>query len=70
MCNSKTMKGYSHQHADLFACRGFFENQKGSGASSQATCFVDFFNKSFSFVRLQKLAKFRFQTVFTSQVIY
>ena len=70
MCNSKTMKGYSNQYADLFACRGFFENRKGSGASSQATYFVDFFNKSFSFVRLQKLAKFRSQTVFTSQVIY
>ena len=41
---------------------------KEFGTSFQATFFI-FFDKNFSFVLSHKLAKFRHQTVFTSQVI-
>ena len=45
------------------------EIQKWSVTSFQVTFFVEFFDKKFSFVILHKLAKFRCQTVLTSQVI-
>ena len=35
----------------------------------KATFFIEFFDKTFCFVILHKLAKFHYQTVFTSQVI-
>ena len=38
--------------------------------SFQATLFMGFFNKIFSLVILHKLAKFRYQPVFTSQASY
>ena len=44
-------------------------NQKGPGTSLQATFFIEFFDKKFYFVILHKLAKFHYQTVFTSQII-
>ena len=49
--------------------RRFFENWKGSGTSFQATFFTETFDKKFSFAILHTLAKFHYQTVFTSQVI-
>ena len=49
--------------------RGFFDNQKGSGTIFQATFFVEFFDKKDYFVILHKLAKFHYQTAFTSQFI-
>ena len=61
-----------NQHAGLLRFlfyRGFFENCKGSVTSFQATIFTEFFDKKFYFVMLHKLAKFHYQTVFTSQVI-
>ena len=44
-----------------FSNRGsakFVANTKGPGTSFQVADFVEFFDKFFSFVRLQKLAKF------------
>ena len=49
--------------------RGFFENYKGPGTIFLATIFTVFFDKNVHFVMLLKLAKFHYQTVFTSQVI-
>ena len=43
---------------------------KGPATSFQAIFFLNFFGKIFSFVILHKLAKFHYQTVFTSQVIH
>ena len=40
-----------------------------SGTSFQATFFIEFFDKKFSFVILHKVAKCHYQTVFTSQPI-
>ena len=39
------------------------------GLELQATFFIEIFDKNFSFVTLYKLAKFHYQTVFTSQAI-
>ena len=49
--------------------RGFFENKKGPGTIFQVRFFTEFFAKKFNFVTLHKLAKFHYQTAFTSQVI-
>ena len=61
-----------NQHADLHRIY-FTENslkiKKGSGTSFQATFFIEFLDENFYFVILYKLAKFYYQTVFTSQVI-
>ena len=48
---------------------GFFENLKGIATSFQATFCVEFFDKKFYFAILHKLAKFHYQTMFTSQVM-
>ena len=53
----------------IFFYRGIFENSKWPEASFQVIFFVEFFDKSFSFVILHELAKFHYQTVFTSHVI-
>ena len=47
----------------------FIEYYKGPIASFQATFFIEFFDKKYSFVILEKLAEFHYQTVFISQVI-
>ena len=44
--------------------RGYFNSQKGSGTSFQATFFAEFFDKNLSFVISEKLAKFYYQTVY------
>ena len=62
MCISKTVKICSNQHTDIlgFIFTGFFENLKS---------FIYIFDKRFSFAMLHELAKFNYQSVFTSQVI-
>ena len=70
------MSTQSYQILSKSACRPpqipfyrrFFENWKESGTSFQATFFTEIFDKKFSFAILYKLAKFNYQTVFTSQV--
>ena len=42
---------------------------KGARTSFQAIFFIEFFDKKFHLVILHKVAKFHYQTVFTSQVI-
>ena len=49
--------------------RGFFKNSKGPKTSFRAKFFIEFFDEEFLFVILHKLAKFHYQTLFTSQVI-
>ena len=49
--------------------REFFENYKGPGTSFQAIIFIRFFDEKFYIAILHKLAKFHYQTVFTSKVI-
>ena len=61
-----------NQHADFL--RFFFTEdslkiQKEPGSSFQAKFFIEFLDKNFYFQILYKLAKFHYQTVFTSQVI-
>ena len=71
ICNSKAIELVQISmltSSDSFY-RGFFENYKGPGTSFQATIFIEFFDKKFYFVILHELAKFHYQTVFTSQVI-
>ena len=59
-----------HRPSEIPFYRGFLENQKRPGTSSQAAFFIEFFDKKFSFVMLYKLVKFHHQTVFTSQLIH
>ena len=47
--------------------RGFFEIQKGPGTRFQASFSYIFFNKKFS-CEIYKLAKFHYQTLFTSKL--
>ena len=72
MCNSKAIKISPNQHAGLLRFL-FTEDSlkftKGPGTSFQATFFTEVVDKKFYFVMLHKLAKFHYQTVFTSQVI-
>ena len=49
--------------------RGFVENQKEPGTNFQLTFFIESFDKNVSFVILHKLAKFHYQTMFTTNVI-
>ena len=42
---------------------------KGPGTNFQVSFFVEFLNKNFSFAKLHNLTKYRYQTVFPSQVI-
>ena len=46
-----------------------FANWKGPLTKFKAAEFVEFFDKNFSFIIWHKLAKFYYQTMFTSQVI-
>ena len=64
---AKTIKICPNQHTDLLRC--LFTGDSLKMTSFQATFFIDFFDKNFSFVILHKLAKFHHGTVFTSQVI-
>ena len=48
----------------------YLQRKRWKLTSFQATFFMGFFNKIFSLVMLHKLAKFRYQPVFTSQVSY
>ena len=41
------------------------ENWKEPGTNFQATFFIEFFDKKFSFIMLHKLVKFHYQNVFT-----
>ena len=71
ICNTKTMKICQNQHAHLL--RLFFKEdsmkiKKGLELVSRLH-FSYFFDKHSSFVILYKLIKFRYQTVFTFQVI-
>ena len=51
MCQ-RTIKIYPNQHtiSQIPFYRGFFEDKKGSGTSSQVTFFIEFFHEKFSFV--------------------
>ena len=49
--------------------RGFLKNKKRTGTSFQATFFVEFLDKNFSFVILHKVTKFHWQTMSTFEVI-
>ena len=50
--------------------RGIFEYKKDLKPVSRLRFFVNFFGKNFDFVKLHQLAKFNYQTVFTSQIIH
>ena len=66
------MKICPDQHADLlrfFFAEDSLKIKKGPGTSFQATFFIETFDKKFPFVITHKLAKFGYQSVFTSQVI-
>ena len=49
--------------------RGFFENGKDLELVSRSHFSIEIFDKFFFFVILHKLAKFHYQTMYTSQVI-
>ena len=48
--------------------RGFFKNEKGPGTSFQAICFVEFFDKTFSFVTY-KLILFHYICVYSTSYV-
>ena len=52
--------------AKLLIC----QNQATFRLVSRLRSFVNFFGKNFDFVKLHQLAKFNYQTVFTSQIIH
>ena len=71
-CYSKTIKIYPNQLADFL--RFLFTEvslkiKKGLELVSRSHFSWKFFDKNFSFLILHKLAKFLYQTVFTTQVI-
>ena len=53
----------------LSACFKILYNSKGPITIFQAFIFLEIFDKRFSCVILLKLSKFRYQTVFTSQIM-
>ena len=70
ICNSRTITIYPNQHA-YFLRFLFTENSLKIAKSPELVSRSNFsyiFYKIFSLVILHKLAKFRYQTVFTSQV--
>ena len=72
MCNSKTIKICPNQHADFlrFLCtEDYLKIKKGLEQVSGPHFPHNFLIKKIYFVILQKLVKFHYQTVFTSQVI-
>ena len=70
-CINKTIKICPNQHIDLlrFLLTEHSLKTTEPGTSFQTTLFTEFFNERISFAVLQKLAKFHYQTVFTSQII-
>ena len=69
MYNSKAIKICPNQHPQNPSYREFFENQKGP-RTILGQIFHIIFDKKIYFVILYKLAKFHYETVFTSQVIH
>ena len=54
--------------SEFFFTDDLLKIRKEPGTSFQVTIFVEFFNKNIYSVLWHKLAKFQYQTVFTSQV--
>ena len=72
MCNSKTIEICPNQHANPLRFNftdGSWKIKNGPPTSFQATFFTEFFDKKLYFVMLNKVAKFHYQTLFTSQII-
>ena len=68
ICNSKSIKIYPNQHADLH--RIFFtEDSLKIKKDLQAIFFEEFLDKKNYFVILHKLTKFHYQAAFASQFI-
>ena len=65
---SKIVQITMQTSSDSFLQRILWKS-KGPGASFQFTFIIEFFDKNVSFVILHKLAKFHYQTVFTTHVI-
>ena len=71
ICNSKSIKFCPNQHVDLhriFFTDDFLKIKKGLELASRRHFLLNFLIKNY-FVTLHKLAKFHYQTAFTSQVI-
>ena len=72
MCNSKVMEFCPNQHADLLTIlftEDSWKIRKGLELVSRPHFAYTFLIKKNYFLILHKLAKFHYQTVFTSQVI-
>ena len=64
---SKYAKVTMYNCSDSFY-RGFLKNKKRPGTTFQVIFYAEFFDKLFSFVKIHKPAKFRYQIVFTCQL--
>ena len=61
-------KSVKNHHADFLIF--LFTKDSSEIKNGTGTSFLEFFDEKFLFVILQRLAKFPYQTVFTSQVIH
>ena len=71
-CDIKTVKLCLNKHAycpRFVFYRGFFKNKNNLELVSRPYFLQDFLNKNFYFVIMHRLAKFYYQTMFTSEAL-